>query len=417
MISEPPRASISRRLLIFAFFFDTSSRLYALVEDIGSPSFSGSYEPHLYALALAYLFQVIVEVIWIINGLGQQADANRVAIHDERVVDAEEGVFINNEKPQARQRNTGIHKTSDEAELQEFIPLYVVGCLCQGTWAMSWLSKNYALCRLFLTISAVTQLYAIFAILNGSRNRGLPHRNIAIHLITKSRAAMAMLLLWKTWGTDEKLPSPSPTQQINNLSFLLIFAMSSGPDPTMGLFLAYGLFSLAIGPYSSPRSTTPQSGLSNLRTTGSTVGVAARERGGWHGTFGWTGTVVLIVILLDWTVARRSRWGIRMRSRTSLNNSLSFLSTSPPDYTATDVLSGQPQSEEQQWNEEDYYDEEQESDGEVDEEAEKSPAAVKGQLPPDYLTGNVADKGRQATFMLVVDPPEARHQLRPSNPV
>lgn len=72
-----------------------------------------------------------------------------------------------------------------------------------GSWGASWVSRNNSACRLFLTISAVTQLYAIFALLNGSKNRGLPKRNRAIHLIAKSRAALAMMLLWKTWGTTD----------------------------------------------------------------------------------------------------------------------------------------------------------------------------------------------------------------------
>lgn len=73
-------------------------------------------------------------------------------------------------------------------------------CAFSGSWAPSWLQGKYALCRLVLTISAVTQLYTLFVPLHASKNSVLPKHNLLIHFIAKSRAAIAMLLLWKTWG-------------------------------------------------------------------------------------------------------------------------------------------------------------------------------------------------------------------------
>ncbi|TEB29208.1 hypothetical protein FA13DRAFT_1793304 [Coprinellus micaceus] len=217
----------------------------------------------------------------------------------QQAADEEEGVFVNNEKPQTvdtTKRGGFVQPVSEEVMTAEFIPLYIVGSLCQAG-ARPGCPATTRRAGLFLTISAVTQLYAIFALLNGSKNRGLPKRNRAIHLIAKSRAALAMMLLWKTWGTTDTIHPPTPTQQVNNLSFLLIFAMSSGPDPTMGLCLTYVLFSLALGPYTSTYYVPPtplESALPEPSSRAEAILHQVKARipigvkdGGWHDTFAW----------------------------------------------------------------------------------------------------------------------------------
>ena len=119
-------ASFPRRLVILAFCFDTSSRVYALFEDTQRP-FQGSYAPHIYAVALAFALEAFLEVWWIRN-LGRPASAQEAA-------DEEEGVFVNNEKSQAvetTQREGVAQSLSEEVTTAEFIPLYIVGSLFQG---------------------------------------------------------------------------------------------------------------------------------------------------------------------------------------------------------------------------------------------------------------------------------------------
>ena len=203
---------VPRRLLVLAFLFDASSRMYALLEDYRDPTVVRAWAPHQYAVPLSLVFQVLLEVSWF-------RSLSETPANDD--IDEEEGMFLGGEKHFHVHRAVKSQKAAIEEETQrEFIPLYIVGSMCQGaffhlifplvlakyptaSWAMSWISQNYPLCRLFLTISAVTQLYIVFALLNGSKNGGLPTINIFVHLIAKFRAALAMLLLWKTWGAVE----------------------------------------------------------------------------------------------------------------------------------------------------------------------------------------------------------------------
>ncbi|EAU93585.1 hypothetical protein CC1G_02815 [Coprinopsis cinerea okayama7 len=270
--------TLIRRLALLTSGFDAAAQAYVIRQDAFENPPQLNYAPHPYSVCVAFVAHVALQICWL----------QKLYHPWNSPEDSEEGTFVNEDKLPISQ---GLHgdvqppwlyppiQQNPEPARWEFAPLFILGNLCQSGWALAWIHENYLLCRLFLTISAVTQLYAIFSVLHGCKNRGFPQRNILSHLVAKFRAGLAMLLLWKTWGIIDMTPAPSLTQQLNNLSFFLIYAMASGPDPTMGLFLVAVLFSLALGPH---------------------------QDNGWRQTFSWTGCIVLLVVLVDWAVASRS---------------------------------------------------------------------------------------------------------------
>ncbi|KAH6903381.1 hypothetical protein BKA70DRAFT_1433430 [Coprinopsis sp. MPI-PUGE-AT-0042] len=133
--------------------------------------------------------------------------------------------------------------------------MLLAGCAFNSAWSLSWIFGSYVLCRLCLTVSGVSQLHAIFTTLDPSRARmgqGTSERGALTHLLAKMRVGHVMLLLWKTWGVTDVFAYPGMAQQLNNLSFFLMLAISCGPDPTMSLVLVAVLFALALGPSQSP---------------------------------------------------------------------------------------------------------------------------------------------------------------------
>ncbi|KAJ3528412.1 hypothetical protein NMY22_g9425 [Coprinellus aureogranulatus] len=430
-------ASMPKRLVTLAFLFDIASRSWALYEDFHRP-FQGSYAPNFHAVLLSFVLQVTLEGWWIWNlGRGVIGSQGRDDLEQGILSDIEKAHAING-PPRESRTSTALN---EEKTTAEFLPLYIVGSLCQGSWAVSWIHTNIPLCRLFLTISAVTALYTIFALLNGSKNTGLPRRNRVLHLIAKARAAVGMMLLWKAWGVSTSIPPPSAIRQINNLSFLLIFAMSSGPDPTQGLFLTYVLASLALGPYIPyPLSPSTPADPSSTPLPGSTTGASESSilhavkghvtrvvqghaivggNGGWHDTFARSAVIVFVVVMVDWMVARRTR-ARKAASRCQALSPYAFAASAGTNghaYRRATESSSEEDSELDADSDEEYGYRSPYCDEEYEEyELGASPIsdhrddrqeqdALSEALLEDYQRQCAVDERAPPRFVLVVDPP------------
>ncbi|TFK23743.1 hypothetical protein FA15DRAFT_705209 [Coprinopsis marcescibilis] len=262
-----------RRFAVLGFCIDNAYQGYVFQHDVQRPR-SVNYAPHPHSLYVAFAVQLVLQAWWLFK---LYSPGTRQGFEG----DGEEGALANGGKCEHGSDliptgHIDLRGADHEPLRWDFLPMFVLGSSCHIGWSFCWSYEEYTLCRLFLCISAVAQLYSMFAILNGSKNRGFPQRNIMTHLVVKCRTTFVILLLWKTWGALDPMPPPNVAQQLNNLSFFLILAMCSGPDPTMGFLLVLVLFSLGIGPFQAP---------------------------GWHQTFVWMGWVVLCVVMIDWLVA------------------------------------------------------------------------------------------------------------------
>ncbi|KIM47300.1 hypothetical protein M413DRAFT_63906 [Hebeloma cylindrosporum] len=184
------------------------------------------------------------------------------------------------DEPQGQESEESETEIGFEPSQMKYLPFYLMGSIYEAGWAATWMTRHFEICRFILFASLATQTYVLFGLLEGARNRRFPTSSILTHLVVKVRIARDVLYLWKTWGVIDIIPPPSAIEGAINCLFFLLLALSSGPDPTLGLLLAMILFSLASGQYH------------NI---------------GWHLTFNWSGVIVFLFVAADWLLGPKIR--------------------------------------------------------------------------------------------------------------
>ncbi|CAA7269676.1 unnamed protein product [Cyclocybe aegerita] len=154
-----------------------------------------------------------------------------------------------------------------------YLPYYLLGSVLQAGWSSTWMTRHYDICAIALLFNLFLQVYAFSSVLGGSRSQRFPPVNILTHLLVKLRIATSVLGIWKAWGAIDIIPPPTALEGIVNCVFFIVLALSSGPDPTLGLLLTFVLSSLALGRFH------------NL---------------GWHLAFNWSAVILFMAVTLDW---------------------------------------------------------------------------------------------------------------------
>lgn len=163
-----------------------------------------NYGPHPIALVVVCLAQTVAQV-YCLRRLKQSAESREIQEDDE------EGLFLENPGqalgPHEERESHSLVQSSSKGKDdtgREFLPILLMGCVCNVGWSLSWIFGNHVLCRLFLTLGGISQLRAIFATSNTRMSIRIvsPRQNLLKQLIAKMRLGYVMLL---DLGSDRHL--------------------------------------------------------------------------------------------------------------------------------------------------------------------------------------------------------------------
>ncbi|TFK26767.1 hypothetical protein FA15DRAFT_667047 [Coprinopsis marcescibilis] len=162
-----------------------------------------------------------------------------------------------------------------------YLPYFVAGNACVVAWSALWYYGYTILAQFPLVMNLVIQNYSIFILLHSWRRVEfrVNRFNFFTHLLSKSNAALIVLLLWKNSGILDRAAPPTILEMLNNAVIFVLMAIGAGPDPTLAIFLLHDLAALALG--------TSQDDL-------------------WRVAFEYTGLCVIFVMAWDISGA----WGI-----------------------------------------------------------------------------------------------------------
>jgi hypothetical protein len=135
-------------------------------------------------------------------------------------------------------------------EMVKYVPYYVLGNVCIGTWMFFWNSEMLKVADVFVTINTVAQLYYIATQLAPMNTRSW--RSILTHVVAKSFAGIGVLdLLHNTSVAFFKDEAPGTLVKVaTGLGFAGLSAVS---DWIFGGCLVYDLVGLSVGQASYSR--------------------------------------------------------------------------------------------------------------------------------------------------------------------
>ena len=138
-------------------------------------------------------------------------------------------------------------KSATEAgvsEMVSYVPYYVVGNVCIGTWMFFWNAEKLGIANVFVIVNTVAQLYYVFGRLEKMNTRSW--RSILTHVVAKSFAGIGVLdILHNTSVAYFKDQEPSGLVKIGTgLAFAGLSAVS---DWIFGGCLVYDLVGLSVG--------------------------------------------------------------------------------------------------------------------------------------------------------------------------
>ncbi|EME85688.1 uncharacterized protein MYCFIDRAFT_70982 [Pseudocercospora fijiensis CIRAD86] len=138
-------------------------------------------------------------------------------------------------------------KPREKKQLDEFlryIPYYVLGNVCIGTWMFFWNSENLKAADVFVVINTIAQLFFVATQLGpmDTRNSG----SVLTHIVSKTFAGLGVLdILHNTSVAFYKDEMPSTILKVTTgLGFGAVSAMS---DWIFGGCLVYDLIALSVG--------------------------------------------------------------------------------------------------------------------------------------------------------------------------
>jgi hypothetical protein len=130
------------------------------------------------------------------------------------------------------------------AEMVKYVPYYVLGNVCIGTWMFFWNAQKLGIANGFVIVNTVAQLFYIFGRLERMNTRSW--RSILTHVVAKSFAGIGVLdLLHNSSVAYFKDMEPSVLVKVaTGLGFAGLSAVS---DWVFGGCLVYDLVGLAVG--------------------------------------------------------------------------------------------------------------------------------------------------------------------------
>jgi len=83
------------------------------------------------------------------------------------------------------------------------------------------MTRHYGYCAIVLYLNLATDLYVLFGILESSKSQRFPQASLLTQLVVKTRIAISVLYLWKTWGAVDVTPG------FNMFSLMLLTCLAS----------------------------------------------------------------------------------------------------------------------------------------------------------------------------------------------
>ncbi|KAI9667265.1 MAG: hypothetical protein M1821_000079 [Bathelium mastoideum] len=212
-------------LALLSFAYDVLAQVYAI---LSSPSMKDIHErnmsfwsPNPLLVGCFFTLQQVFQAIWL-RKLWKLAGEER---KKGKAADAEDGIA-------------------------GYMPWYIGGNLCTGTWAFSWNANRLDLSNLFVIVNTFVQLGYLFIFLARPENRLNLHSRLSFftHVVAKTFAGIAVLdVLHNSAAAYFVHQRPSfLTKALTGLGFGAL-ALAPATDWIFGACLVYDLVALSVG--------------------------------------------------------------------------------------------------------------------------------------------------------------------------
>lgn len=161
-----------------------------------------------------------------------------------------------------------------EAEqIIDFVPFYVLGNICIGTWMFFWNAENLAVANIFVVINTLSQLFYMVARLDKMNTSSTS--SILTHVVSKTFAGIGVLDILHNSSVAYAVNQPA-TGRVKLLTGLGFGLASAFSDWIFGGCLVYDLVALAVGQSTYAKGTNWPT-LLGLYAAGSATIVAAKN--------------------------------------------------------------------------------------------------------------------------------------------
>ena len=126
----------------------------------------------------------------------------------------------------------------------DFVPYFIVGNLCIGTWMFFWNSENLAAADIFVVINTLTQLF--YMIVRLDKMNLSSTSSILTHIVSKTFAGIGVLDILHNTSVAFAVDQPA-TGLVKLLTGLGFGLASASSDWIFGGCLVYDLVALAVG--------------------------------------------------------------------------------------------------------------------------------------------------------------------------
>nr|POF18583.1 hypothetical protein CFP56_62091 [Quercus suber] len=132
----------------------------------------------------------------------------------------------------------------DLEQIRRFVPFYVLGNICIGTWMFFWNAEQLKTSNLFVIVNSTAQLYYVLTQLEPMDTRNW--NSILTHVVSKTFAGIGVLdFLHNTSVAYFKDEAPSTAVKL--LTGLGFAGLSAASDWILGGCLVYDLVGLSVG--------------------------------------------------------------------------------------------------------------------------------------------------------------------------
>ena len=129
-------------------------------------------------------------------------------------------------------------------EMVDYVPYYIVGNVCIGTWMVFWNAEQLQISNIFVVVNSCTQLYYMFATLRPMNTKSTT--SILTNIVCRTFAGIGVLDLVHNGSVAYFKDAPA-TMTVKVVTALGFGLLSAASDWIFGGCLVYDLVALAVG--------------------------------------------------------------------------------------------------------------------------------------------------------------------------
>ncbi|TFK42058.1 hypothetical protein BDQ12DRAFT_351912 [Crucibulum laeve] len=254
MRTRPTNPITARRFVVTSFFalfscvLSGSSQVRVLFTEHNYPW--APYFPNKIFVWIFAAFQIMLQAIWLgtmfrIDPTGDSTSPRVRRRRGESISPIEEQGLMDD--PELELGDMREELLEPEPSQFAYVPYYIVANIWMGAWSVTWLSGRHIIAQFFLSLNAATHIFGLFWVLYAKRKHSLCRENFLTHLVAKTSCGLAVLYMWKNWGSIDDITPPSTPETVQTGVIFVLLTICSGPDPTLGIALLYDLLALMIG--------------------------------------------------------------------------------------------------------------------------------------------------------------------------